>query len=161
MLLDLKKSNIQMKLTFQLAQQLKDEPERISLAQALTLNDAKPRMGLKGKYGLYGSQEWWNNIEQRKAPLKFISGVITRVYIAGQDEQLINSFDLLLDDGSIHNNSIYANHKRDRKLFKIGHRVDIVFILDELKRQPAEDGGVNCSEIVLEMAISAEPVTKS
>ncbi|EMI40263.1 hypothetical protein RRSWK_07223 [Rhodopirellula sp. SWK7] len=38
-----------------------------------------------------------------------------------------------------------------------GHLVHVVYALDELKRQPAADGGVNYSRVALEMAISEQP----
>jgi hypothetical protein len=38
--------------------------------------------------------------------------------------------------------------------FKVGRRAEIVRALDELKDQPADDGGVNYAEITLEMAVS-------
>lgn len=149
-----------MKCVYLLSTDLKADPEQVVLAQALTLNVSKPRMGLKGTLGLFGSSEWWANINQRKMPLLVVQGTILRTYYAGMDEsdQEINSFKLRLDDGSVCDESIYANDKADRALFQVGHRVEVVYALDELKRQPAEDGGVNYSNIVLEMSVSLEPV---
>lgn len=159
MLLNLNQAGVPMKLVFQLSEKLKNCPEEIELTQALTLNEAKPRMGLKGTYGLFGSEEWWENIQQRKMPLLFLSGTICRTYIAGQDESdTINSFDLLLDDGSIRDESIYVNNEKDVELFCTGHRVEVVYAMDELKLQPAWDGGINYLDIALEMAVSLQPV---
>lgn len=52
---------------------------------------------------------------------------------------------------------IYVNDRADLTLFRIGCRVDLVYALDELKKQPGMDGGVNYSKITLEMAVSVEP----
>lgn len=46
------------------------------------------------------------------------------------------------------------NDKQDIKLFVPGAMVTMVYALDELKAQPAADGGVNVARIVLEVAIS-------
>lgn len=153
-------SSVVMKRVYLLSEELKADPEQVALAQALTLNAAKPRMGLKGTLGLFGSPEWWANIEQRKMPFRFLSGVIERAYVSGQDESvtLNNAFDLRLDDDFVQMEGIYINNEDDVKLFRVGHRVEIVYALDELKRQPAQDGSVNYSDIVLEMAVSLEPV---
>lgn len=62
--------------------------------------------------------------------------------------------DLKLGDGTVINVGIYVNDKRDVELFKIGRRASVVYALDELKQQPAADGGVNYSRIALEMAVS-------
>ncbi|MDP9932633.1 hypothetical protein [Variovorax paradoxus] len=159
MFLQFDQSGVPMKRVYLLSEELKADPGRIALAQALTLNAAKPRMGLKGTLGLFGSPEWWANIEQRRMPLRFVQGIIRSTYFAGQDEPGDhNSFELLLEDGATYDESIYANDKASRALFRVGHRVEIVYALDESKRQPAQDGGVNYSDIVLEMAVSLEPV---
>lgn len=160
MFLQLDQSGVPMKRVYLLSEELKANPERVALAQALTLNAAKPRMGLKGTLGLFGSPEWWANIEQRKMPLLLVQGTILRTYYAGMNEsnQEINSFQLRLDDGSVRDESMYTNDKADRALFQVGHRVEVIYALDELKRQPAVDGGVNYLDNVLEMAVSLEPV---
>jgi hypothetical protein len=159
MLLYFDKSDVPMKRVYLHSEKLKVSPDRVAAAQALTLNLSKPMQGLKGTYGLYGSQEWWVSIEQRKMPLLFISGIIRRAYVAGQDGgDENNGVDLLLDDGSERAEGIYVNDKADIPLFRAGCRVELVYALDELKKQPALDGGINYLEIPLEMAVSLQPV---
>lgn len=60
MLLNLEETKIPMKMVFLLSEELKMNPGRVALTQALTLNSSKPMMGLKGIHGLFGSQEWWH-----------------------------------------------------------------------------------------------------
>lgn len=159
MLLNIGEAEVPMKLVFQLSDELRVDPERVALTQALTLNASKPQIGLKGTHGLFGSQEWWDSIFQRKMPLLFISGVIERAYIAGQDEQdMNNTVDLVQADGVVRSVGIYVNDRGDVRLFQPGRRVDIVYALDELKLQPAPDGGVNYSKVALEMAVSLDPI---
>jgi hypothetical protein len=160
MFLQLDKASVPMRLVYSLPQALKDNPKDVALAQALTLDATRPLLGLKGIYGLYGSQQWWASIEQRKMPLRFISGIIQRAYVTGMDEcDENNTIDLLLEDGSILMEGIYVNNKTDIKLYREGCRVELVFVLDELKRQPAPDGNVNYLEIPLEVAVSLDAAT--
>ncbi len=160
MLLHFDKTSVPMKLVYQHSEELKNDPEQIALTQALTLNPAKPMLGLKGTYGLYGSTEWWANIEQRKMPLLFVSGIVRRAYVAGQDGgNENNSVDLLLTDSSVRSVGIYVNDKADIQLFRVGCQVELVYAMDEMKKQPASDGNINYLEIALEMAVSLEPVT--
>ena len=160
MLLHLDKAGVPMKRVYLHSEKLKADPERVAAAQALTLNRSKPLLGLKGTHGLYGSTEWWTSIEQRKMPLLFISGIIRRAYVAGQDGgDSNNGVDLLLEDGSVRAEGIYVNDKADIPLFRVGCRVELVYALDELKKQPAQDGGINYAEVPLEMAVSLTPVT--
>ncbi|GGY25100.1 hypothetical protein [Paludibacterium paludis] len=158
MLLNLEKSGVPMKRIYLLSEELKNDPEQIALAQALTMNTSRPTLGLKGTYGLFGSHEWWENIEQHKIPLLFVSGIVLRVYIAGQDGYENNTVDLLMEDGSVRDAGIYVNDNRDIPLVRVGCRVELVYVLDELKKQPAPNGGVNYSKIALEMAVSSQPV---
>lgn len=159
MLLKLENSKIPMKLVYFLSEELKNKPEQIVLTQSLTLDKSRPNIGLKGTNGLFGSQEWWNSINQGKMPLLYVSGVITRTYVAGQDPSPVdNAFSLLLDDGSKVEESIYDYIKEeDKKLFQKGSRVEIIYANDELKRKNS-NGEKAYLDIVLEMAVSLEPV---
>ena len=160
MFLQLDRAGAPMRLVYSLPQALEDNPKDVALAQALTLDTTRPLLGLKGTHGLYGSQQWWTSIEQRKMPLLFISGVIRRAYVTGMDNcDENNTIDLLLDDGSIRMEGIYVNNKDDVDLFRVGCRVELVHVLDELKRQPAPDGNVNYLEIPLEVAVSVDAAT--
>ncbi|OCG78880.1 hypothetical protein A9G42_02405 [Gilliamella sp. Nev6-6] len=159
MLLKLENSKVPMKMVYLLSEKLKVNPEYASLTQALTLDHTKPYVGLNGTNGLFGTKEWWNSIEQGRIPLLFISGIIKKAYVAGQDpSNFNNTLDLLLEDGTIQSVGIYANKKKDSKLFKIGYSASIVYALDELKPQAALNFGQKYNQIALEMAVSLEPV---
>lgn len=147
-----------LKQVYDLAKALEKDQEHVRLTQALTLDASRPSMGLRGRFGLFGSSEWWASIRSGRLKTKTYSGVIERTYFAGQDSRWgdqVNSFRLRLDDGSLVDESIYALAKADKKLFVPGARVTMVYVLDEMKAQPAADGGINDLEIVLEMAVSA------
>lgn len=147
-----------MKLVYTLAEELKADPETVALTHALTQDKSRPYMGLKGTFGLYGSPEWWDNIEQGKMPLLRMSGIIKGTHVWGQDETEANTVSLELADGSIHYEGMYVNDEGDISLYQVGSRVEIVYALDELKKQPAPDGGVNYLHIPLEVAVSLRPI---
>ena len=148
---------IAMKKVFDLRDELRANPRRVEKTQALTLDQAKPHMGLRGTYGLFASQDWWNNVDSGRMPLLRLAGVVERVYVSGQDEVEANTVDIRSADGSLHSVGIYLNDGSDLPLFRIGSAVEIVYALDELKQQPAPDGGVNVSKVALEMAVSLPP----
>lgn len=155
MLLDSSNEDIKMKLVYELSEELESNLERMSLAQALTLDASRPSMGLKGSLGLFGSSEWWNNIKNGVMPLLLITGTVRRAYVSGQDSSDRNNMiDLVLDDGSACAVGIYVNNLNDVNLFEVGCKVKVIYALDELKCQPAADGSVNYSKIALEMAVS-------
>ena len=146
----------QVKRVYQLSEELTQDPEQVVDAQALTLDQSRPHIGLKGSFGLFGSAEWWANINAGVMPLKRLSGVIKRVYVAGQDRSDVpNAFDLLSGNGQVQMEGIYVNSPEDVALYQVGRKVDVVYALDELKA-PLPDGGKNYSEIVLEVSISLQ-----
>ncbi len=143
-------------LVYQLAEDLKGNPEYVNEIQSLTKDKSK-MFGLKGTYGLFGSDIWWDNIQNGVLPTRQISGVITDLFAAGQDSNIQpNAFDLLLDNGSTCTESIYVNNLDNYGLFKLGSRIHIIYVLDELKIQPSPSGGINYTETVMEVAISQE-----
>lgn len=145
-----------MKPVYTLAEALAKDPSRVAKTQALTRDSSRPHMGLKGSHGLFASEAWWESIEARRLQTQIVTGSIERTYFAGQDSRRgdqVNSFTLRLADGSTVDESIYTNHKQDTRLFVPGAMVTMVYVLDELKAQPAVDGGVNYARTVLEVAV--------
>ena len=88
------------------------------------------------------------NIKKGVFPNRIINGEIIRLYKAGQDNiRGFNSFELMLDNGNKWSSGIYVNDESDFKLFKIGKKVSIFYILEELKTGDVID-------LVVEMAVS-------
>lgn len=138
---------------YDLSVDLNNDPERVRLAQALTLDADRPSLGLKGSFGLFGSPEWWENVRTGAILTERLIGVIRRVYAAGQDPSDIpNSFDMVTPDGETHSESIYVNARQDVGKFQLGSTVEVLYALDELK-SPRRDG-TKYSKIVLEMSVS-------
>ncbi|MGX3020899.1 hypothetical protein [Ursidibacter sp. B-7004-1] len=144
MLLNLENS---MCLVFNLKEKNDSDIEHVKAVQELTLNKSKPNIGLKGRYGLYNSSEWWCNIENNIIPHKILSGTITRLYSAGQDNYTVNSFEFIGDNGDEYSSGIYLNKTEDIKKFSIGKKIYIYYIIEELKVGETVD-------LVIEMAIS-------
>ena len=136
---------------------LAQDPARVTRTQSLTLDSARPLMGLKGRHGLFASDAWWDSIKAGRIQTQTVTGSIERTYFAGQDSRRgdqVNSFTLRLADGSTVDESIYTHHKHDIKLFVPGATVTMTYALDELKARAA-DGGVDYARIVLEVSVSA------
>lgn len=147
-----------MRPVYTLAEALVQDPARIAKIRDLTLDSSRPHMGLKGRHGLFASVEWWESIKAGRLQTQTLTGCIERTYFAGQDSQRgdqVNSFTLRLADGSTVDESIYTHRRQDIKLFVSGATVTMVYALDELKAQPAADGGVNVARTVLEVSVSA------
>ncbi|SUT96549.1 Uncharacterised protein [Actinobacillus lignieresii] len=143
-----------MVLVYDLKDRLRKEPSYMELIQKVTLDDNKPNIGLKGRYGLFGSIEWWQNIENAVIKTSLVQGEIVRLYKAGQDDMdEYNSFDLLLDSGELWSESIYLTDIKNKSLFKLKSKVSIFYVHDERKGS-IDTNEVTYSNTVIEMAVS-------
>ncbi|ATQ42522.1 hypothetical protein [Caulobacter mirabilis] len=147
----------QERVVYRLLDQLERDPDHVALAQALTLDAAKPLMGLRGRHGLFGSSEWWKSIEAGRIVTTRTTGVISRLWFAGQDSrQAPNTVDFIDDDGVLHSRGIYLTERSGRPLYALGRRIQYVEAHDELKAQPAADGSTDYARITIEVAISGK-----
>ena len=161
MFIDLRVIDVPMKIVYELSKEVMENPQSVTDTHALTLDESRPQLGLSGSHGLYATDEWWDNIYQGDTETLYVSGVIIDAYVAGQEHSDCNNeIDLQTADGSVRPVGIYVNNPADAALFRVGCRVDVIYALDELKEQPSKDGGINYLMIVLEMAVSLEPVEK-
>lgn len=159
MFLKIEQAEVPMKLVYQLITELQGDPAQVAEVRALSADVSRPNMGLKEGFGLFNSDEWWDNIKGRNLRGNYVSGVIADLSHAGQDEDDdINSFILLLDNGSTRYDSIYCNNPCDSKLFSLGSRVDIFSVFVPLKNSMPPGVRRDFSEMVIEMAVSTMPV---
>lgn len=148
----------QLKLVYELTNELREDPEQVRDVQALSLDTSRPFLGLQLIHGLFASDEWWESIRSGRIRTVHVTGTIRELEFAGQDSRWgdsVNSFYFEQEDGSTQLESIYAHSKADRKLFRVGAKVSCWYAMLELKGQPAAGGTVSCAETVLEMAVSA------
>ena len=88
---------------YTLAVALAQDPARVAKTQSLTLDSAKPHMGLKGRHDLFASDAWWDSIKAGRLQTHTVTGSIERTYFADQGSRRgdqVNSFILRLADGS-------------------------------------------------------------
>lgn len=112
-----------MKTIYNFKQRIKEDPEYIRKAHELTLNTTKPKAGLKGTYGLLGSKEWWDNLENGSIPQKEISGTIQKVYLTGQDNtEDFNTIDIETENKTLCTEGTYTNKNTDRKHYEAGKK---------------------------------------
>ncbi|WP_286074750.1 hypothetical protein [Stenotrophomonas sp. 59] len=142
-----------MKVLYSLKKDLDLHPERVAETQALTLNQARPLFGLKGTQGLFGSEQWWRSIEDGLIHTETVAGVITSLYVTGQDHRRSpNAFDFRLQDGSIRSEDMYVNAPSEVSCYAVGRRIEITYVFDELK-QPLQDGSSQYLDLVAEIRV--------
>lgn len=142
-----------MKTIYNFKQRIKEDPEYIRKAHELTLNTTKPKAGLKGTYGLLGSKEWWDNLENGSIPQKEISGTIKKVYLTGQDNtEDFNTIDIETENKTLCTEALTQTRiptesitKQEKNHHKICFRPT---------KKPKPNGDIDYSKIVVEILIS-------
>ncbi|MBJ9704485.1 hypothetical protein [Acinetobacter calcoaceticus] len=111
--------------------------DEIKSTHALTL-DSTTNSGLSGVYGLYGTSEWWDNVEKGNIETYIVSGVIAElskgnVFVG--DNTMINIVSDNAED-NIYEGVVFANEILKREcgnLYSKGNKIVVFYILDELK----------------------------
>ncbi len=121
-----------MKTIYDLAITLARDPEQVDDAQALTQDESRPHMGLKGAYGLFGSAEWWNNLKTGKMPTTVYEGEIESLQFEGMHNEG-RSFTLRLANGGRYTYSCVANKAADGEAYAVGRRARITAYSEPMK----------------------------
>lgn len=115
----------------------KNGKDEIRSTHALTL-DSTTNSGLSGVYGLYGTSEWWDNIEKGNIETYIVSGVIADLCkgnIFVDDNTMIT----IVSDNTeenIYEGVVFTNEILKREcgnLYSKGNKIVVFYILDELK----------------------------
>jgi hypothetical protein len=110
---------------------LREDRDHIAKVQAATLS---PKLfGLKATGGLFGSEQWWHSIEIGVIPLIRYTGTIIRLLRTGMHNET-ESFEMLTPDGQNFQYDFVAADRGDRKLYRVGARVELSFVRQELKQ---------------------------
>jgi hypothetical protein len=81
----------------QVIYQLRLDQKSIDAVQKATLTTKE--YGLQQTHGLFGSPAWWDNIESGRLQQHTVSGVITKVFMAGHNDWPM--CEVLSDDGKL------------------------------------------------------------
>lgn len=113
-----------MKTIYDLAITLARDPGRVVETQALTQDDTRPLMGLKGAYGLFGSADWWINLKSGVIPITIYQGEIGSLQFEGMHNEG-RSFTLKLKGGGTYTYSCVTNEKADYGAYAVGRQVRV------------------------------------
>ncbi|GAA5587775.1 hypothetical protein Acal01_02954 [Acinetobacter calcoaceticus] len=109
----------------------------IKSTHALTL-DSTTNSGLSGVYGLYGTNEWWDNVEKGNIEIYIVSGLIAELSkgnVFVDDNTMITIVSDNTED-DIYEGVVFTNENLKREygnLYSKGNKIVVFYILDELK----------------------------
>lgn len=129
-----------MKTVYSLSEDLNRNPKKVELTQARTLDNRSLPGGLKGTYGLFGSDEWWHNIFKEVIPVTRLMGMVTRIYREGMHNEGLG-FEMEVSDGSTFRYSCVVNQHRNLKLYQVGKKITFEYATEPLKNPIATPNG--------------------
>ena len=145
---------------YTLRRELENDPDGLKLTQQVSLDRKKDWVGLSARLGLYGTEEWWRNVESGAIPRAHYNGIIAETYYAGMDtDRRHNSFRMKTDEGRDFSWGMVPERSSYKGLYRPGHRAEIVTIFQELKRRNP-DGTPEIMESPLEIRLSTKPVVE-
>lgn len=109
--------------------QLRKDHKYIQLVQEATLG--REDAGLKITHGLFGSEEWWDNIKNGALPTDTIKGVISDVYMSGHTDY--PEFEVLSSDGHKTTWARDVNNGLEDGIYEIGKKVEIDSVIQKFK----------------------------
>ncbi len=105
--------------------QLRQNKRQIESVQQATLKTLK--FGIAQTHGLFGSDEWWKNIESGKLAVHTLKGVITRLFLGGMRDT--EEFTMRLETGEELTWLRYADNKELFGFYAVGRQIEIDYVL--------------------------------
>jgi hypothetical protein len=128
---------------------LHKDHQRISWLQEATTTTR--HVGLEPTHGLFGSRDWWRNIELGRLPVFKASGVITEVYHVGEGD--FPEFAMIDDEGIETSWKREANYTEDDDFYVIGRRVELTYVLQRARMDLADLGLEQTEKCILTLQI--------
>jgi hypothetical protein len=132
---------------------LHDDPDHVPAVQRATLTTRE--FGIEPTHGLFGSDEWWQQIARGTLPLETLKGTITRVYMGSMGDW--PEFEMTCANGSSHAFTRFQtldDGSRD-DLYRNGRSIEVSFVWQECRHEAPEWGLPRRSPCVINIRIAA------
>ncbi len=128
---------------------LRNDTQSIEGTQEATLTSKK--FGLQQTHGLFGSPEWWRNIDNGKLPVQTLRGVISRVYMGSMGDW--PEFEVTSEDGARSESFTRMCHTREQDAeYQVGRKIEVDYVWQKFKKSLSA-GPATDTEIILEIRI--------
>ena len=128
---------------------LRQDHQRIGWMQEATLTTRD--VGLEPTHGLFGSRNWWRNIESGRLPVFKTAGVIAEIYNVGEGD--FPEFTMRDGDAIESTWKRELNCVEDDDLYVIGRRVELEYVLQRARMDLADLGIDQTEKCVLALRI--------
>lgn len=126
--------------------QLKEDLRLIQQVQRATL--ATDKFGIEPTHGVFGSNEWWQNIESGRLALHRLSGKITKVYMSGMGPVGDwPEFTMVSDTGEESSWTRMMHLGGHDELYRVGAPIEIDFVWQQ-HRPKSFDHGAKFKQVI-------------
>jgi hypothetical protein len=135
---------------------LREDHQRIRWMQEATMTTRD--FGLEPTHGLFGSEDWWQNIELGRLPTFQVSGLITNVYNIGEGDH--PEFSMVDNLGIETTWKREVNHADDDDLYIIGRMIELEYVLQRTRIDLTDLGIEQTEKCVLSVRIDVPRTRK-
>ena len=139
---------------YSLRKEFEEHPERMKRIHEITLDKTRPMLGFKGRYGLLGSELWWDNVDSGKLRMGSREGlIIDHIYTGMNDDDMKPNTILCKDKNNLEwKMEMYPTDQlKVADIFKIGNRVTEIYVLDRTKLDKIPFLVPDYAEVIIEV----------
>lgn len=130
--------------------QLRRNKQYVENVQKATLTTKE--FGIEQTHGLFGSEQWWQQVASGNLPVHKVSGVVTRLYMGSMNDW--PEFSMRSDTGEESSWSRYANNEELGSFYQVGRPIEVSYVIQH-NRPCSFDGGTE-TKCVIEVRIGSE-----
>jgi hypothetical protein len=125
---------------------LKEDQRLIQLVQRATRTTEN--FGIEPTHGMFGSDEWWQNIESGRLALHTLKGKITKVYMSGMGPTGDwPEFKMVSDTGEESSWTRMMHFAEQDQLYRVGAPIEIDFVWQK-HRPKSFDHGAEVEQVL-------------
>ena len=132
--------------------QLKHDQRRIDQVQRATRTTEN--FGIEPTHGMFGSEEWWQNIELGRLPLHTLKGRITKVFMGSMGDW--PEFKMVSDAGEESSWTRMMHSAEQDERYRVGARIEIDFVWQQHRPKSFDHGEKTVQVIEIRIGPSGE-----
>lgn len=115
---------------------LKEDHHRIDQVQRATRTTES--FGIEPTHGMFGSDEWWQNLESGQLPLHTLRGTIKNVYMGSMGDW--PEFKMLSDTGEESSWTRWLQSAEQDQFYRVGARIEIDYVWQQSRAKSFDHG---------------------
>jgi hypothetical protein len=135
---------------------LREDHQRMRWMQEATMTTRD--FGLEPTHGLFGSADWWLNIEQGRLPIYHLTGLITNICNVGESDH--PEFSMVDHSGIETTWKREVNCAEDDDLYVMGRMIELAYVLQRTRIDLTDLGIDQTEKCVLSVRIDVPRARK-